>query len=242
LDAPIRTGYSFDMTANAVLSARGLQRAYPFDGGDVWALRGVDIELAAGELVAVTGPSGCGKSTLLNLLGGLDTPTEGTIALRGRALEGLTQRQWSLLRRRSFGVVFQDFSLLADLTVEENVSLPALLVMSRSEARVRVRRLLERLGLDQLAQRLPHRLSGGEQQRVAVARALVNEPDVLLADEPTGNLDGAATADVLRLLGESRSDGRAILVVTHDPGVAAHADRTVAMEDGLIAAAGARAR
>jgi putative ABC transport system ATP-binding protein len=201
----------------------------------VLALRGIDLAVGEGELVAVMGPSGCGKSTLLNLLGGLDRPTAGTVAIEGARVDGLSEARWALLRRRRVGLVFQFFNLVPSLTVGENVELPLLLAgRSGAEARRRRSEVLGRLGLDERARSLPLELSGGEQQRVAIARALVNRPAVLLADEPTGNLDSASAGEVVRLLREANADGQAILLVTHDPRVAAAADRVVTLQDGLV--------
>jgi putative ABC transport system ATP-binding protein len=218
-----------------VLRAQGLAKTYSGDGIDVLALRGVDLEVEAGEFVAVMGPSGCGKSTLLHLLGGLDRPTAGSIELDGRRVESLSEAGWAVLRRRELGFVFQFFNLVGTLTVAENVELPARLVGgSPAEARRRREELLERLGVSARADTLPSRLSGGQQQRVAIARALVNRPALLLADEPTGNLDSASAAEVLGLLRELKAEGQTLVLVTHDARVAAAADRVLAMRDGLV--------
>ena len=218
-----------------VLRAQGLAKTYSGDGIEVLALRGVDLEVEAGEFVAVMGPSGCGKSTLLHLLGGLDRPTAGSIELHGRRVESLSEADWAVLRRRELGFVFQFFNLVGTLTVAENVELPARLVgASPAEARRRREELLERLDVSARADTLPSRLSGGQQQRVAIARALVNRPAVLLADEPTGNLDSASAAEVLGLLRELKADGQTLVLVTHDARVAASADRVLAMRDGLV--------
>jgi putative ABC transport system ATP-binding protein len=218
------------------LQARGLAKTYTGDGIEVLALRGVDLDVADGEFVAVMGPSGCGKSTLLHLLGGLDRPTAGSIRLGDRQVETLSETQWAVVRRQEVGFVFQFFNLVANLTVAENVELPALLVgASRAEARSRRTELLERLGVEARADALPSRLSGGQQQRVALARALVNRPRVLLADEPTGNLDSDSARAVLGILRELQADGQTLVLVTHDPRVAASADRVVRLRDGLVA-------
>ena len=218
-----------------VLRAQGLAKTYSGDGIEVLALRGVDLDVDAGEFVAVMGPSGCGKSTLLHLLGGLDRPTAGSIELDGRRVESLSEAAWAVLRRRELGFVFQFFNLVGTLTVAENVELPARLVgASPAEARRRREELLERLGVSARADTLPSRLSGGQQQRVAIARALVNRPAVLLADEPTGNLDSASAAEVLGLLRELKADGQTLVLVTHDARVAASADRVLVMRDGLV--------
>jgi len=218
------------------LQAKGLAKTYSGDGIDVPALRGVDLDVADGEFVAVMGPSGCGKSTLLHLLGGLDRPSAGTIRLGGRQVESLSETEWAVVRRQEVGFVFQFFNLVANLTVAENVELPALLVgRPRSEARARRVELLERLGVEARADALPSRLSGGQQQRVALARALVNRPRVLLADEPTGNLDSDSARAVLAILREVQEDDQTLVLVTHDPRVAASADRVVRLRDGLVA-------
>jgi putative ABC transport system ATP-binding protein len=222
---------------STVIEARGLVRSYPGDGSPVRAVDGVDLAVEAGEAVSVMGPSGCGKSTLLHLLGGLDRPDAGELYLGGQRVDGLSETQWSVFRRRAVGFVFQAFHLVDELTAVENVELPALLVgVSRRAARRRALELLDRLGVAGRAGHLPDRLSGGEQQRVAVARALLNQPLVLLADEPTGNLDSRATGDILRLFGELGRAGQALLVVSHDARVAATADRLLTMRDGAIVA------
>jgi putative ABC transport system ATP-binding protein len=222
---------------SAVLEARGLMRRYPGDGSPVRAVDGVDLAVEAGEAVSVMGPSGCGKSTLLHLLGGLERPDAGELYLGGTRVDGLSQTRWAVFRRRNVGFVFQAFYLVDELTAVENVELPALLVgVSRRAARRRAMELLDRLGVAGRASHLPDHLSGGEQQRVAVARALINEPLVLLADEPTGNLDSQATSGILRLLGELGQAGQALLIVTHDARVASTVDRLLTMRDGAIVA------
>ncbi len=220
---------------STIISARGLAKTYAGDGVEVLGLRGVDLDVRAGELLAVMGPSGSGKSTLLHLLGGLDRPTAGTIELDGRRVEQLSERDWAILRRSRIGFVFQFFNLVDNLTVAENVELPARLVgASAEEARQRRIELLDRLGVSARADALPSRLSGGQHQRVALARALVNRPAVLLADEPTGNLDSASAAEVVALVREVQSEGQTVVLVTHDARVAAAADRVISMRDGLI--------
>jgi putative ABC transport system ATP-binding protein len=219
----------------ALLSARELAKTYRADGTEARALRGVDLALAPGEFVAVMGPSGCGKSTLLHLLGGLDRPTSGEIALAGQRVDGLSEARWAKLRRRQVGFMFQLFNLVGNLTVADNVELPALLAgFSAGEARRRREVLLEELGIADKAGAVPAQLSGGQQQRVALARALINRPAILLADEPTGNLDTQATRDVLGLLTRRHGQGQAILLVTHDARVASVADRVILMRDGRI--------
>jgi putative ABC transport system ATP-binding protein len=221
---------------SALLEAVGLERLHGTGDGAVAALRGVDLAVAAGEFVAVTGPSGCGKSTLLNLLGGLDRPTAGEVRLAGERLDDASEARRARLRRRELGFVFQFFNLIGNLTVADNVELPALLAgVPAREARRRGAELLGRLGLAEVCSRVPGDLSGGQQQRVAIARALVNRPSVLLADEPTGNLDTAATREVLAILQERHAEGQAIVLVTHDLRVASAAERIVRVRDGRIA-------
>jgi putative ABC transport system ATP-binding protein len=217
------------------LTTRGLAKTYAGDGVEVLALRGIDLDVAQGEFVAVMGPSGCGKSTLLHLVGGLDRPTAGWLAIGGTRCEGMTERDWAILRRREVGIVFQFFNLVQTLTVAENVELPARLVGStRGEARQRREELLDTLGVSVRADALPSRLSGGQQQRVALARALVNRPRLLLADEPTGNLDSDNARDVIALLRRICREGQTVVLTTHDARVAAAADRVLQMRDGLL--------
>jgi putative ABC transport system ATP-binding protein len=220
-----------------VLEARGLVRRYQAEGSPIRAVDGVDLEVEAGETVSVMGPSGCGKSTLLHLLGGLERPDAGELYLGGERVDGLSETAWAVRRRSRLGFVFQVFHLVDELTSLENVELPALLLgASRRDARRRATELLERLGVAGRGGHLPDRLSGGERQRVAVARALINRPLLVLADEPTGNLDSRATGDLLRLFAELREARQALLVVTHDARVASTADRLLRMRDGAIVA------
>lgn len=219
-----------------VLEARSLSKVYDAGGVQVPALRGVDLAIEAGEFVAIMGPSGCGKSTLLNLLAGLDRPTSGEVWLDGQRIDQLSETELARLRRRKIGFVFQFFNLLPALTVGENVELPVRLAGGgRGKARQTATSLLARLGIADKRDTAPALLSGGEQQRVAIARALTNEPDIILADEPTGNLDSAASREVLSLLRTVRDRGQTMLVVTHDPRVAAAADRVIMLRDGRIA-------
>jgi putative ABC transport system ATP-binding protein len=220
----------------ALLRCRGLVKVYRADGVAVEAIRGVDFELAIGEFVAIMGPSGSGKSTLLHVLGGLEPATGGEIWLRGQRVDGLSRAGWAVLRRRHVGFVFQFFNLLSNMTVADNVELPALLAgATPRQARNRREELLAELGIADKAGMAPARLSGGEQQRVALARALANEPSLLLADEPTGNLDSSNTRDVLRLLRRAHAAGQTILMVTHDARVASLADRVINLFDGMVA-------
>ena len=221
------------MGSEPVLRTRGLEKDYGQGEGLVHALGAVELDVASGETVAVMGPSGCGKSTLLHLLGGLERPTAGEVWLEDRRIDAFSEKALARLRRRAIGFVFQAFHLMDELTAVENVELPALLAgSSPRSARRRASELLEQVGLADRVGHLPSALSGGQRQRVAIARALSNEPLVVLADEPTGNLDSAATLDVLRLLDSLRAAGQTLLIVTHDERVAATADRLISMRDG----------
>ncbi|TDE39313.1 ABC transporter ATP-binding protein [Nonomuraea mesophila] len=220
----------------AVIEAHGLVKHHGHGQSLVRAVDEVYLQVPPGQMVAVMGPSGCGKSTLLHLLGGLERPSGGEVWLGGRRVDTLSERALARLRRRSVGFVFQAFHLVEELSAAENVELPVLLAGgSRRQARRRAGRLLERVGLSGRAGHLPSQLSGGQRQRVAVARALVNDPLVVLADEPTGNLDTAATLEVLRIFEELRTAGQTLVMVTHDERVAAIADRLVSMRDGMFA-------
>jgi putative ABC transport system ATP-binding protein len=218
-----------------VLSARGLRKAYGRGDALVRAVDDVSLDVEAGETVAIMGPSGCGKSTLLHLLGGLDRPDAGTITLDGRHVDQLGERGLARLRRDAVGFVFQAFHLMDELTAVENVELPALLAgRSPRTARRRALELLDRTGLADRAKFLPSGLSGGQRQRVAIARALASDPVIVLADEPTGNLDSAATLEVLRLFDDLHAAGQTLVVVTHDSRIAATADRLITMRDGAF--------
>ncbi len=224
------------MELNApALSASGLRKSYGKGAATVEAVDDVDLSVAQGESVAIVGPSGCGKSTLLYLLGGLERPTAGTLRVAGEQLERRGEAALARLRRRALGFVFQASHLVDELTASENVELPALLAgASPRRARARASELLEQLGLSDRASHLPSALSGGQRQRVAIARALANKPLVVLADEPTGNLDTAATIEILRLFEELHVNGQTLLVVTHDSRIAATADRLITMRDGAF--------
>ncbi|MFG2073687.1 ABC transporter ATP-binding protein [Nonomuraea maritima] len=219
----------------AVVRTVNLVKIYQDGAVPVPAVRGVDLQVEPGEFVAIMGPSGSGKSTLVHMLGGLDARTSGEIWLDGKRADTLSESAWALLRRKKIGFVFQFFNLVANMTVGDNVELPALLAgASPKVARNRRQSLLAALNLTDRADAAPAQLSGGEQQRVALARALANEPALLLADEPTGNLDSRNTRDVLRLLGDVHKKGQTIVMVTHDARVAALADRVVSLFDGEI--------
>ena len=220
---------------HVLLRARGLRKEYGAAEGLVRAVDDVDVDVARGETLAIMGPSGCGKSTLLHLLGGLDRPDSGQVWLAGQRLDTMSERALARLRRRSVGFVFQAFHLMEELTALENIELPALLAgCSPRAARQRALELLEQVELSDRSTHLPSALSGGQRQRVAIARALANEPAVVLADEPTGNLDSAATLDVLRLFDRLRLAGQTLVIVTHDERIAATADRLVTMRDGAF--------
>ena len=221
---------------DAVIRVRGVRKTYESEGMPVRALRGVDFEMAAEEFVAIMGPSGCGKSTLLNLVAGLDTPSEGDIAVAGEPLAGKDENELARMRRRHVGIVFQFFNLLEGMTCLENVALPAMIAgASRKQAERRARDLLDLLGLGDKARSVPAVLSGGQRQRLAIARALANEPTLLLADEPTGALDSAGGAEVMELFRRLHAGGQTILLVTHDQEVAAAASRIAWMRDGRMA-------
>ena len=219
-----------------MLKARELAKTYQTNGTRVLALRGIDLAIGPGEFVAVMGPSGCGKSTMLHLLGGLDTPTAGEVHLAGERIDTLSEAKRAIIRRREVGIVFQAFNLIGNLTVADNVELPALLAgYSARQAGARREDLLGQLGIADKARTVPTSLSGGEQQRVAIARALVNTPSVLLADEPTGNLDTESSREVTALLGRHNAEGQTIVIVTHNHVVASSASRIVHLRDGMIA-------
>jgi putative ABC transport system ATP-binding protein len=220
------------------LAMRGVRKTFEATEDDqipVRALRGVDLSVAPGTFVAVMGPSGCGKSTLLNLVAGLDAPTDGEIAIAGEPIAGLSEDDLAVMRRRHIGIVFQFFNLLEGMTVRENVALPAVVAgRSRGQADSRAMDLLDLLGIADKAGKTPGVLSGGQRQRLSIARALANEPTLLLADEPTGSLDSAGGLEILELFRRLHASGQTIVMVTHDDDVAAAADTIVRMKDGRI--------
>jgi ABC-type lipoprotein export system ATPase subunit len=219
-----------------VVAADGVTKIYPMPGGPVHALRGVTLTVERGTFLSVAGPSGCGKSTLLHLLGGVDRPTAGRVVLLGRATGGVGDAALARLRLHHVGFIFQRFFLLPMLSAEENVALPMMEAGLPGDARrERARTLLARVGLDGRARHRPGQLSGGEMQRVAIARALANHPDLVLADEPTGELDEATGREIGTLLRDLSRDGLAVVLVTHNPELAALADRQVRMRDGALA-------
>jgi putative ABC transport system ATP-binding protein len=221
--------------APPALTLRQVSRLYGGDGVRHWALRDVDLDVARGEMTAIMGPSGSGKTTLLHIAAGLDRPTRGTVHLGDIELTSLRERKLTELRRERLGFVFQAYNLVPSLTVAENLELPFRLA-GRPADRAMIDELVSRVGLADRVRHLPYQLSGGEQQRAAIARAVVTRPDVVLADEPTGALDLAAGAGVLDLLREVADDGQTVVLVTHDPGVAAAAHRTVILGDGHVVA------
>ena len=219
----------------SVLSIRDLRRDYAMAGEIVHAVRGVSLDVAEGDYVAIVGPSGCGKSTMLNLLGAIDRPTSGTVAIRGRDVSTMSDREATRFRLLNVGFVFQRFYLMPTLSARENVELPmAEAGMPRAERTARARELLGYVGLAARERHRPPQLSGGEQQRVALARALANRPALLLADEPTGELDARTGAEVIALFGRLNADGTTIVVVTHDEELARAARRVVHMRDGMV--------
>jgi ABC-type lipoprotein export system ATPase subunit len=218
----------------AVVTAQGLVRTFGEGRAARRVLDGAELVVEPGEVVAVLGRSGSGKSTLLHVLGGLDRPEEGVVEVAGERVKGVSERRLSAIRRRHIGFVFQFFHLLPELTGEGNVLLAGRVRGAAPDAAARGRDLIARLGLDEVAGSLPHQLSGGEQQRFAIARALVNDPSLLLADEPTGNLDVDAGAVVLRLLRALADEGRAVVLVTHEPAAAGIADRVLRLDAGQL--------
>lgn len=220
---------------DAVIATRGLTKVFGLNGNAVHALRGIDLEVRRGEFVALVGPSGSGKSTLMAILGCLDSPTGGTYALDGQAVEGLSGGALARIRNEKVGFVFQTYNLLPKATVARNVELPMLYAgVAGRERRARALELLEKVGIPEKAGRLPAELSGGQRQRVAIARALANRPALLLADEPTGALDSKTGAEVLALFRDLHAQGHTVVLVTHDPSIAALAERRVELHDGLI--------
>jgi putative ABC transport system ATP-binding protein len=221
--------------SNSVIELQNVTKVYRTGSISVAALRGVSITIDSGEYVAIVGPSGSGKSTLMHILGCLDTPTAGTFHLAGEDVSNMSEEALALVRNRRIGFVFQQFNLLASMTAWQNVELPlAYAGVHRAERRERAMAALAKVGLAGRVQHRPGELSGGQQQRVAVARALVTEPDLILADEPTGNLDSVSADDVLGLMNELHEAGRTLVLITHDVGVASAAGRVIGIRDGLV--------
>ena len=225
-----------DNGSKRLIELRGIKKIYAQGRASVAALRGVDLTVDRGELVAIMGASGSGKSTLMNIIGCLDAPTSGTYVLDGQPVEHLTRNELADLRNQKLGFVFQGFNLLARTSALDNVALPLLYDRSgrRRQAQARAAQALERVGLAERAQHEPNELSGGEQQRVAIARALITEPSLVLADEPTGNLDTRTSVEIMVLFQELNAQGITILLVTHEPNIAQYARRMVELRDGRI--------
>lgn len=223
------------MNAPKIIQTRTLTKVFGNNGNAVHALRGIDLDVQRGEFVALIGPSGSGKSTLMAILGCLDTPTQGSYALDGRQVEKLAGAELAAIRNEKVGFIFQQYNLLPKATILRNVELPMLYAgVPRRERRERAQALLAKVGIPEKANTLPGALSGGQRQRVAIARALANEPALLLADEPTGALDSKTGREVLALFQELHAQGHTVLLVTHDPTIAALAQRRVELRDGLI--------
>src|SRR5919204_638146 len=221
--------------SDPLIRLESIKKVFYTDEVETHALSGIHLEIKKGEYVAIAGPSGCGKSTLLSILGLLDTPSEGKYWLNGRPVESLSLSERARVRNREIGFIFQSFNLIGDLTVFENVELPLTYRgMKSAERRQRVEASLERVGMAHRAKHLPSQLSGGQQQRVAVARAVAGEPLILLADEPTGNLDSRSGEAVMELLKELHKGGATICMVTHDPRYARHAERSIHLFDGRV--------
>jgi len=218
-----------------VIVTENLARTYRLGGEDVQALRGVSVTVERGEYLAIMGPSGSGKTTFMNILGLLDTPTGGSYVLNGRRVSGLGDSELSDIRNREIGFVFQTFNLMPDATALHNVELPMVYARSaRGERRERAMEAIERVGLARRAKHRPVELSGGERQRVAIARALVNRPSVIMADEPTGNLDSATGVEIMKVFAELSAAGNTIVLITHEPDIAAHARRLIRLRDGRV--------
>jgi putative ABC transport system ATP-binding protein len=218
-----------------LISIKDLRKTYHMGAVVVRALDGVDLEVSAGDYLAIMGPSGSGKSTLMNLIGCLDTPTSGEYVLNGQRVSDLDDAELATIRNHEIGFVFQTFNLLSRATALANVELPLIYArVSTKERHRRAREALEMVGLGDRAKHQPNELSGGQRQRVAVARALINEPSILLADEPTGNLDSRTSAEIMDLFGELNAAGNTLIVVTHEEDIAAHAQRVVRLLDGKI--------
>jgi putative ABC transport system ATP-binding protein len=220
---------------SALIRIRDLTRSYPMGDEIILALRGVSLDIARNEYLAIMGPSGSGKSTMMNLLGCLDTPTGGEYWLNGQEVSRLSDDDLARVRNREIGFVFQTFNLLPRSSALHNVELPLVYAgVGTRERRARAAAALERVGLAERMDHRPNELSGGQRQRVAIARALVNEPAILLADEPTGNLDSVTSEEIMRVFGDLHAAGQTVIMVTHEPDIAAHAARVVVLKDGRV--------
>ena len=219
----------------SIIKMAGIKKVYDTGKVKVEALKGIDLDIHAGEMIAIVGPSGSGKSTLMNLLGCLDTPTEGMYEIGGENVSGVSRDTLAEIRNRRVGFVFQNFNLLPHITAQENVELPMLFGgRSPKERRQRAAELLTRVGLGDRLEHKPTELSGGQMQRVAIARALAMDPDIVLADEPTGNLDTSSGSDIMSIFTELWKSGRTLVIITHDPALAKRANRIVEIRDGRI--------
>lgn len=230
------------MTTNEVIiETHQLSKEYEMGSETVYALRGVDVTITRNEYIAIMGPSGSGKSTLMNLIGCLDTPTAGEYMLNGQAVQGLEDDELARIRNREIGFVFQTFNLLPRATALHNVELPLIYAgIPAKERSQRAKDALDRTGLADRMDHKPNELSGGQRQRVAIARALVNVPTILLADEPTGNLDSVTSADIMKVFDELHSEGQTIIMVTHELEVSEHAERVITLRDGMVESHNAR--
>lgn len=218
-----------------LIQLRGIEKKYRVGDQDIYALRHIDLDIPKGEFLALMGPSGSGKSTLMNVLGCLDTPTKGSYVLNGTEVGQLNDQELSAIRNKEIGFVFQTFNLLPRLTALENVALPLVYAgIGKKERLERARQSLEEVGLGNRITHRPNELSGGQRQRVAIARALVNKPSLLLADEPTGNLDSKTTAEIMQLIDEIHRKGNTIIVVTHEEEIAHHARKVIRLRDGMV--------
>ena len=223
------------MNNGTVAALCGVCKSYQTRGGTITALDGIDLDVRANDYIAIMGPSGSGKSTLLNVLGGIDRPTAGEVHVNGARIDGLSERKLLDVRRSKIGFVFQEARLMLSLTAFENVMLPTVFVRTdRADAHTRALALLDKVGVGGRADHMVHELSGGEAQRVCIARALAARPSIVLADEPTGNLDHKTRIDIVGLLEDMRGEGSAVVIVTHDPEIAARADRRFTMRDGKL--------
>ncbi len=219
----------------ALIETVDLWKTYVMGTEEIHALRGVSIQIERGEYVAIMGPSGSGKSTLMNLIGCLDTPSQGTYLLNGKEVSLMNDNELARIRNEEIGFVFQTFNLLPRATALHNVELPLVYAgVQKKERLERAKAALEKVELTPRMHHRPNELSGGQRQRVAIARALVNEPSILLADEPTGNLDSTTSVEIMRVFGQLHSQGQTVVLVTHEPDIAAHAHRVVVLRDGLI--------
>ena len=223
------------MSSAAIIEARGLEKHYDLGAETVRALRGVDLQIFRNEYVAIMGPSGSGKSTFMNLIGCLDTPTAGQYVLNGHPVAGMGEDELARVRNREIGFVFQTFNLLPRSTALENVELPLVYGgVGKRERRERASEALRHVGLGDRMDHRPNQLSGGQRQRVAIARALVTRPSIILADEPTGNLDSQTSEEIMGLFARLHGEGQTIIMVTHEPDIAAHAERVVTLRDGRV--------